>query len=416
MRLSGLAAAVVLVSCQTYDFERVVPLTVAQTTTDIVVASKRLKPNVMLLVDKSGSMKEAIDDMAPGCTLNCGKSGFPDCLAGCPTRISELQSAMSTFLQSSGTVARLGATTYPIDEGCTAPANIDVALPPPTTSDEGAEAELADSATRIGMLINGPRPVGGTPTAASLAFIGTYNELNRNAASGQDDYRDDYVLLLTDGLPNCNGANPNGICGCGNSCSVAQTTACACTSASASCVGLNCTRGCLDSDGAVERVKALRQKGIRTIVVGFGADLASGSGPQVLNAMAREGGVARECATEGTDRECGGTQGSCNVTTKQCSTAFYQAANGTELATTLRKILEVIVPGDPCEFTLVARPSDARYLTVMIDGVFTAEGSATYSYDFNANRVTFLGPLCERLKASTPQHPVAVQFRIVERF
>lgn len=415
MRLPGLMAAVVLVSCQTYDFERVVPLFVAQTTDDNIVASKRLKPNVMLLVDKSGSMKEAIDDTAPGCTANCGESGRPDCGASCPTRISELRNAMSAFLLSSGTVARLGATTFPAGEGCAVPTNIDVELPPRTTEDEGAEPDLAASAARIGTLINGPPPVGGTPTAASLAFLGTYSGLNVGASGEDDDYRDDFVLLLTDGLPNCNAQNPNQICGCGNTCSVAQTSSCGCTSASMNCAGLNCSVGCLDSEGAVQNVKALRQKGIKTIVVGFGAALTSGPGPGVLNAMAREGGVPRECQQH-TDLECGGSQGSCNTATKQCSTAFYQAADGTELATTLRRILEIIVPGDVCEFRLKARPSDERYLTVMVDQVSTPAGPSTYSYDFPANKVTFLGPLCERLKASTPQHPVAVQFRIVERF
>lgn len=413
MRLFGLVAVMVLASCQTYDFERVTPLLVGQTTTRTVIASKRLKPNVMMLVDKSGSMKEAIDDTAGGCTLGCGTSGHPDCGPTCATRISELRSAMSTFLQSSGTVARLGATVFPAGEGCTPPTNIDVPLPAPTEVDEGAEPELAASAAQIGVLIGGPAPVGGTPTGESLAFLGTYAGLS-TAPNGQDDNRDDFVLLLTDGLPNCSGANPNQICGCvSTSCSVAQTQACACTTPS--CAGVNCSRGCLDQQGAVESVKALKQKGIRTIVVGFGAALASGSGPVVLNAMAREGGVPRECP-QGTDLECGGTPGTCDTTTKQCSTAFYQAANAAELAATLRRILEVIVPEDPCEFLLEAKPSDERYLSVLVDEQNLVEGPATYEYDFDANRVTFLGSVCERITASTPGRTVSVEFRIVERF
>src|SRR5213076_2081393 len=43
---------------------------------------------------------------------------------------------------------------------------------------------------------------GGTPTGLSLSFVGGLPELN-------DPKREDFVLLLTDGLPNCNPSNPN---------------------------------------------------------------------------------------------------------------------------------------------------------------------------------------------------------------
>ncbi len=413
MRLRALVILLPLVACQTYDFERVVPLFVAQTNDTIVIASKRLKPNVMLLVDKSGSMKEAIDDldMARSCTRDCGKSGFSDCDPRCPTRMSDLRLAMSTFLANSGTVARLGATTYPASEGCSVPANINVQLPPPTATDDGAEPALAASASEINRLIAAVPPGGGTPTGRSLAFLGTYGGLGEGTP---DDFRQDYVLLLTDGLPNCNDANPNAVCGCGNTCSLAQTNACGCTSAS--CTNMtNCSVGCLDQGGAVENVKALRQKGIRTIVVGFGSFLTQGAGPQVLNAMAREGGVQRQCP-DGTDLECGGTMGSCDTTTNQCSTAFYQATNAVELAATLRKILEILVPDNACEFVLKQRPSDERYVSVLVDDQNLTQGPETFAYDFPSNTVTFQGAMCARITASTPQSTVKVEFRIVERF
>ena len=220
------------------------------------------------------------------------------------------------------------------------------------------------------------------------------------------------MLLLTDGLPNCNDANTNQLCSCGATCSAPQITSCACTTST--CTNALCAKGCLDQDNAVAKVKELRQKGIRTIVVGFGADLVGGAGPVVLNAMAREGGFARECPMM-TDAECGGMAGSCNAMTKQCTTSFFQAANGTELAAALRKISESF-QGDPCVFTLSARPSDARYLSVVIDGQSLAASPTTYSYDFNSNKVTFLGALCTKLNTSTTQNPVSVEFRIVERF
>ncbi len=397
-------------SCQTYDFERVVPLAVAQTTDKTIVASKRLKPNVMMLVDNSGSMLLPTNPSAGGCPAGCGSAGNL-CPGTCPTRISELKSAMSTFLQTSGTIARLGATIFPVDQLCGASANIDVQLPSPSSSDDSTDSALQATAQQVNARIQALSPVGGTPTGNSLDFLGTYGGINDGA-----DFRDDFVLLLTDGLPNCNGANPNAICAsnCMNmTCSPAAIAACTCTTST--CVPASlCSNGCLDQIGAVDAVKRLRQKGVRTIVVGFGADLASGAGPVVLNAMALEGGFARECPNS-TDAECGGTAGSCNTATKQCATAFFQAANGTELAAALRKISESF-QGDPCEFTLSARPSDPRYLSVVINGQSIAASATTYSYDPNSNKVTFLGPLCTQLNSSTTQNPVNVEFRIVERF
>lgn len=402
-----LALMLAAASCQTYDFERVVPLAVAQTTDKTIVASKRLKPNVMLLVDNSGSMLLPTNPSAPTCPANCGTTQNNPCPGTCPTRVSELKSAMATFLQGSGTIARLGVSVFPTDPLCKPAANIDVGLPAPTTTDTGTDSALSMSANQINARIQALAPLGGTPTGSSLEFLGTYGGLNDS-----NDFRDDFVLLLTDGLPNCNDSNPNQLCSCGASCSAQQTATCNCTTST--CASTLCAKGCLDQDGAVAAVKALKQKGIRTIIVGFGADLVGGAGPVVLNAMAKEGGFPRECQM-GTDAECGGAPGSCNTATKQCSTSFFQAANGAELAAALRKISESF-QGDPCVFALSSKPSDPRYLSVVIDNQSVAAGPTTYSYDYNANKVTFVADLCTRLTTSTTQNPVNVEFRIVERF
>ncbi len=407
MRLLALLPVTMLVSCQTYDFERVVPLFVAQTTDKTIVASKRLKPNVMLLVDNSGSMLMPTDPSDPDCrvvntqgaTVLCG-SASTLCPLGCATRISELKSAMGTFLQTSGSIARLGLTVFPSRgtdanglNGCDPSSNVPVQLPAPTTADEGTEAALLATAQQVNAEIQRLSPLGGTPTASSLGFVGTYAGLNESS-DANDDYRADFVLLLTDGLPNCNGQNANAVCS-------NPSAACECTtdncSAGTDPVRSTCSKGCLDRDVTVQKVKELREKGIRTIVVGFGAELASGNGPAVLNAMAREGGVPR--CVEGA-----------------CTTAFYEAANGVELSEALRKIWETLIIVDPCDFRLSARPSDPRYLSVLVDEQNLVPGPDTYSYDSEANKVTFLGAVCEKIKTSTPQHTVSVEFRIVQRF
>ncbi len=393
MRLRALLA-LMLAGCQTYDFEPVEPFSIGQTTDKQVIVSRRLKPNVMLLVDNSGSMLLPTDPSVASCTLNgtlCGAA--TPCPASCPTRSSELKSAMSTFLSSSGTLARLGLTVFPTPNGsangllgCDASSELAVHLPAPTPADEGTDPALTVTAQQIATAISGLAPLGGTPTAGSLQFLSTY------AGLGQEDFREDFVLLLTDGLPNCNGANPNAVCS-------SPTAACECTTLS--CSGTDpvrntCSKGCLDRDATVEQVKALRLRGIRTIVVGFGADLATGSGPTVLDAMAREGGFPRGCAAGAV-----------------CEHSYFQARDGAELTAALKMITDGLE--HICDFVLTARPSDPRLISVMVDGQFVPPGT-TYDYDFANNKVTFLGAMCERLQASTPQHPVSVEFRIVERF
>lgn len=399
MRLAGLLSVVLFaLSCQTYDFERVVPLAVAQTTDKTIVASKRLKPNVMMLVDNSGSMLAPINPAGANCTPGCGTASMP-CPPGCATRVSELKSAMGTFLQTSGTIARLGVTIYPTNSLCGPSSAVDVDLPAPTANDNGTDATLTQTAQQINAKIQALAPTGGTPTGSSLRYLGTLAGLNDSA-----DLRDDFVLLLTDGLPNCNENNPNNVCSAAN-------TECRCTTST--CTGTLCALGCLDRDGAVQTVRELRQKGIRTIVVGFGADLVAGDGPEVLNAMAAEGGFARECPN-GTDTECG-SGNSCNTATKLCVRGFFQAANGAELADALRKISDSL-SGDPCEYTLSARPSEERFLSVIVDNQSLVAGNDTYSYDFGTNKVTFRGATCSKLTSSSSANPVTVEFRIVERF
>jgi hypothetical protein len=245
-----------------------------------------------------------------------------------------------------------------------------------------ADAELAATAAVIKQKINSIQPIGGTPTAASLSMLGGYDRL-----LGAE--REDFVLLLTDGLPNCNSSLSGATCEC----------------VAASCAD---ARNCLDKDAAVAAAQSLKSKGIRTIVVGFGADTAAGTAPGVLAAVAEAGGFPRSCAN-GTDAEC--APGTCNQATKMCSTKFYQAADGAALVTALNQI-GILVGGDPCDYTLDASPSDPRFLSVIIDGVSTSSGPDTWS--LNAGKVTFTGALCSKLSNATPLAPVKVEFRIVQ--
>ncbi len=63
----GIFGGALASGCQTYDFEPVEPFALAQTTIAEVVRAKSLKPNMMLLLDTSGSMTLPSDSTDPDC-------------------------------------------------------------------------------------------------------------------------------------------------------------------------------------------------------------------------------------------------------------------------------------------------------------------------------------------------------------
>src|SRR5687767_3788353 len=107
-----LGAVLLVVACQSYDFEEVTPFSLRSGRKLKPVIARSLKPNLMLLVDKSLSMNRPTDPTLEACQFSdggtCGMTPFPDeaCpLPECPTRISELHDAMGPFLTSSGPLA-----------------------------------------------------------------------------------------------------------------------------------------------------------------------------------------------------------------------------------------------------------------------------------------------------------------------
>lgn len=399
---SSLLAISIGAGCQTYDFEPVDSLTVEVDNQGKDVVAKSAKPNLMLLVDKSGSMDLPVDPANAACPSGCGATKATLCPSTCPTRWTQLQAAMDSFLRTNGSVARLGMMAFPADSSCGAPGSVEIELA--ASSDRAADLQF--QADRINAALqqisssgaagSSSGTGGGTPISPSLRLLESYAGL-------QDPSREDLVLLLTDGLPNCNESNVN---------SCAAPVACRCTLSSGSCGSPGsayCTLGCLDEDGSVAAVTALRAREIKTIVVGFGADTAQGDGPQVLSALAQAGGFRPACAS---DADCGSIAGSCEPSSNTCLPRFYQAANGAELAAALAAIARAIDP-KPCEYELTDPPVDARMISIRVDGEPIPSDSGTWSYV--DGKLTFTGELCAKLEASTPASPVRLQVQVLER-
>ncbi len=131
-------------------------------------------------------------------------------------------------------------------------------------------------------------PAGGTPAAATLPVVGAA------LAAGGGPRRASYVILVTDGAPNCDSnltataANCTGDRCTLSSCAAADwdTNSCGCYNPS---TGAALAEGCLDESAAVAAVASLYRSGIETFVVGFGADTVSSATAETLSEMGAAG-------------------------------------------------------------------------------------------------------------------------------
>lgn len=363
-----LATGLVSTGCQVYEFEPVTPEAVSQETRSVPLALNQLKPNLMLLVDKSGSMADPVQP------------------PGGPSKIGVLQSVMNTFLTNNLTVARVGLAQFP-DQACVATAASDVLSPLPPASAGDAAAVLTMATQAADAAIQGLHPGGGTPTEASLQFLAdTIAELS-------DPSREDFVLLLTDGLPNCNNS--------------LDRLTCTCTSSpQPPCVA---NTDCLDKTATVAQVQAMRAKGIHTIVIGLGADVV-GSVPQdTLEAMAEAGGFVRVCPNG--NQSCGANN-ACVLATGLCSQQFFQATDADTLAAALAEIGNTL-DKTACAFTLDEVPSDPALISVALNGTHYLSGPDTWTYDGTKNQIVFQGPLCTELMSNTPENPITLEVRLL---
>ena len=375
-----------LTGCTAYEFTPVSPIAlVERNDAHVVGAQGGLRPDIMMLVDRSGSMKT-------------------EDVQGQASRLGQVQSTMKQFLGANPTVARFGVVAFSSLTGTSScsPAQLsDIAgfgVDIPNTDDL---ALLSSTSAKVNTMIQGLSPGGSTPTAESLRNLASYGPL-----TASDPGRDRFVLLMTDGLPNCNPDNPNNsctvdnpLCRCtGNGCTPSKPTTCA--------------RDCLDADASVAAVTTLRNANIKTIVIGFGAETAQGDAADTLNGMALAGGFERTCPN-GQASECNALDPSdgCDLVTHTCLKRFYQARNGDQLASALAAIIGRLPV--TCKYTLTQIPEDPRFLSVSVNGVSVAPSADTWAYANGVITFPEAGPICKQLNSSTKANPVTLEFRIL---
>jgi hypothetical protein len=389
-------AALAATACQSYDLEPVNPLAIRTVHVTSIITAQKAKPDLMLMVDRSLSMDLPIDPADTRCPSGCGTFGNP-CPASCPTRWTELTAAMNDFLTQYGGVARMGLAPFagvnpnrPSDQ-CF-PGSVSV----PTSQSSDVPAELQATAAAINGQIAALDPSFGTPTGPTLEGLRAYAPL-------ANPDRDDYVLLLTDGLPNCNPNNPND--------HQQNPAACRCTAANVASCDIETKLFCLDQDNTVDQIGALRDQGVKTVVVGFSSETAAGDGPAVLSAMGNAGGYKLTCP-HGLDSECAG--GTCNLGDQTCTNSYYQTSDRPALSAALARLAETLDP-EPCKFDLPLEPSNEKFISVVVDGVAVARGSDTWEYH-PPQEILLVGSLCARAMATTTLSPMDLQIGVIQTF
>jgi len=395
-RLIALAGLVVAVSagmfaCQAYEVDPVLPAA-AKIQDNPQPVGHKLTPNIMLVVDRSGSMADSADGSPQGVGLCTGQAGQH----GVACKWQQLLSAMCGDGTDPGFVADLvsqAGTSDPIKIGLMTFAGANAC-------DVGVIQEhiTTSAPSNICNDLNAITPANGTPTAASIQLAAQDFSADNVIEQG----RSNFIVLLTDGAPNCDPNFPNPTfanCGDGTQYCV-STGACVQQSGALDSNQLG-PEGCLDEDALVSSVQSIANNSdptsqVHTFVIGFGHDFADQSSPanDTLNKTAIAGG---EGITNG--------QG-------YATPAFYQATDKPSLQAALNAIVALV--NNTCSWQLESTPPspDAVEVVVTLPGGSPQTLDPTTQYTVSGSTVTLTDhALCDQLNSQSATNPAQIEFK-----
>jgi hypothetical protein len=299
------------------------------------------QPNLYFVLDRSGSMNEN-------------------------DKWDTIRTVVAQVMTALGPRARFGVAAFPDPRGSDACAQ-GFELIPPTVGDApaGQQGQLTTTFLEV---TNSP-PFGGTPTAATLSALAP----GLQALTGKT-----YVILATDGGPNCDANTSCDVSACIPN---IESSAPGCTpNAPPNCCASE-PQNCLDTGPSVAAVQALASAGIPTYVIGV-----PGSGPYggVLDQMAIAGGTAR------------------------AAEPYYYAVDTTDqtaFAAALSSIAAKITAS--CTLQLSAAPPDPSRVNVYLDGAVVPQ-DPTNGWTLSGSTVTLVGDTCNRVMTGS-----ALSLRIV---
>lgn len=311
--------------------------------------SSRRPVNILLVIDKSDSMEET-------------PTGFDT------DKWSAMKSALGTVLDASQEDISFGLELFPMPDGCDMPNGTDLNV---------AVQPTEQSVPEILQALDETTPSGGTPTAQALQRALEYF----TDGAGADLEGVNYVLLATDGGPNCSSEQSCDASSC------TQNLEGTCPDGVSNCcdpdiAGPGAEIGCLDEEGALERIEALEEQGIITFIVGIpgSEDYAS-----TLDNLATSSGAVNPDAPPQyfAVMASGGLDG---------LTAVFSEIT-TELITT-------------CELQLESEPPDLGKLNVEVEGTTVPRGGEDgWELDVSTDPPTVVlqGQTCETMETEGVQ-------------
>lgn len=306
-------------------------------------------PNLSFIIDHSGSMGEAL--------AGNGLSKYEN------ARI-----ALARVLGAIGHRVNYGATIFPgLTEvtGCEAGDE----LMPVAPGDSPKYARAGEMGPRLEDLLGRLSIAGvsgGTPAAATL----TKSLPTLRALEGKT-----YVILLTDGAPNCNERLSCQASACIPNIERVKAGALDCTGEVNCCAPTEqdpwANLSCVDEDASLQAVQALSEAGVDTFVVGM-----PGSEPyeNLLDAMAEAGGTARPGSPK-----------------------YYSVADTEALEQALKAIAASVAIS--CDIPLDYEPPERDFVNVYFDGKVVAyDAEAGWEWTPEGH-VVIRGSACEQLSA-----------------
>ncbi|MGE0792064.1 MAG: hypothetical protein AB7S26_40700 [Sandaracinaceae bacterium] len=275
-------------------------------------------PDMLLVVDISGSMCSPLID------------SFPPSME---TKMAIMRNAVNRLVSTWDGRINFGLMFFPSDDMCGA-GTIRNAIAPRNAS--AIMSTLGGlSVDLFGCALQNP---GATPTAPSIDAARTYYGTIPVNPVGR------FVLLATDGLPNCGPMQPDG--------STGETV-----------------------PETVAAIQALSSAGVPTYVLGLG-DSFGGTGTSALNMMATAGGTSRP----------------------------YPARSAAELDAALATIAAAVIPPS-CTVEVTGATRDPMLFQVRFDGgpLIPRNMSHTSGWDYDpaTNTITFYGADCTAVQSGS---------------
>ena len=292
------------------------------------------RADVLILLDRSGSMETAF---------------------GSGTRYAAISAVLASVVQTYASHVRFGFQEMPGRQGCASASIAACCVSPPLVPVADGNAQAIVGAVSAAAPLDG-----NTPTAGALHAAGEYYQ-------GLDDGVDNrYVLLATDGVPNCD---------------ISGALAPSVTSNDRSA-------GCAD---AVAEVDALVGLGIRVIVLAMGQELADDVSDSVacLDALAHAGGAAASPGSPG----------------------FYATSDPADLEFAVDQIFGGVT-SPSCRIRLTQIPDQYSLVDdkVFLDGQEIDHSNWFWDFSQKPPAVVIMGSDCERIQHFQVSH-ITVKFQ-----